>query len=79
MKTIDGRRKTVDLAAKPLVVLHRSRNDLIDWPEPANSFISTGEHTFFRADKIGSALSENLDVRNGSRMQPHLAVHRRRD
>src|ERR1700730_1556552 len=59
-----------------LPVFERLCDDFVNRPETSDSFVAAGEHPLFRTNKIGAALSQDLDIRNGCGVEPHFAVHR---
>src|SRR5579871_5029460 len=57
----------------------RARRNLLNRPQPADSLVTAGEHSFFRANEFRAPRFERVDVLLRCRMQPHLSVHRGRD
>src|SRR5439155_9615740 len=53
------------------------RRDFFRVPEPAQSFIPAGEHSFLRANEFHTAGLEHRHVLAGGRVEPHFAVHGR--
>ena len=59
-------------SALVVLVLKRFRNDIVRSPETADAFVSASQKARFRADEIGAAPRQNLDIFLRGRMQPHL-------
>src|SRR5262245_48836291 len=57
----------------------RAECDLVYFPQPAESFVSTRQHSFFRSDEFYATRFEFFHVLLRSGMRPHFSVHGRRD
>ena len=57
----------------------RAERDLVHFPQPAESFVSARQHSFFRPDEFYAARFEFFHVLLRRGMRPHFSVHRRRD
>ena len=57
----------------------RAERDLVYFPQPAESFVSARQHSFFRPDEFYAARFEFFYVLLRCWMRPHFSVNRRRN
>ena len=59
--------------------LQGPRRHLFHRPHPANAFVTAGKHPLVRTDEFHAARFQRFHILLRGRVQPHFAVHRRRN